>query len=154
MPLLRKLGSAHVRFGALALYCEKAGVSPWPKPFQNMRASRATELADRYPSHVCAAWLGHTERVADAFYRQVTTEHWQSAVSCPSALTLARATQNAAQHRAETSGIERQDVPGPLPDLHAVPPVATGCETVQVSTVGAEGLEPSTSGLKVRCSAS
>jgi integrase len=38
-------------------YILKAGVKPWPKLWQNLRASRATELADSYPSHVCAAWL-------------------------------------------------------------------------------------------------
>ena len=45
-----------------------------------LRASRATELADFFPSHVCAAWLGHTEKIADAFYRQVTDEHFTRAV--------------------------------------------------------------------------
>ena len=53
------------------------------KPWQNMRVSRATELADVYPSHVCAAWLGHSEKIADAFYRQVTDEHFAKAVRNP-----------------------------------------------------------------------
>lgn len=60
-------------------YIEKAGAKPWPKLWQNLRASRATELADQFPSHVCAAWLGHTERIADSFYRQVTDEHFAKA---------------------------------------------------------------------------
>ncbi|HSA26192.1 MAG TPA: site-specific integrase [Phycisphaerae bacterium] len=67
-------------------YVLAAGLKPWPKPWQNMRASRATELADEYPSHVAAAWLGHTEAIADSFYRQVTEEHFQ------------KAAQKAAQH--------------------------------------------------------
>lgn len=33
----------------------KAGLEQWPKLFQNLRASRATELAAEYPSHVAAA---------------------------------------------------------------------------------------------------
>lgn len=56
-----------------------AGLTPWPKPWQNMRSTRATELADKYPSHVCAKWLGHTEAIADEFYRQVTDEHFARA---------------------------------------------------------------------------
>ena len=75
----------------LRRYITAAGLTPWPTPWQNMRVSRATELADEYPSHVCAAWLGHTEKVADAFYRQVTDEHF------------ARAAQNAAQKAHETA---------------------------------------------------
>lgn len=63
----------------LVRYITAAGLKPWPKPWQNLRASRATELVDRYPSHVCAAWLGHTEAVADEFYRQVTDDHFAAA---------------------------------------------------------------------------
>jgi len=58
-----------------------AGVKPWPKLWQNLRASRATELADMYPSHVCAGWLGHTEKIADSFYRMTTDAHFDRAVT-------------------------------------------------------------------------
>lgn len=40
---------------------EKAGVTPWPKLFQNLRA----ELASEHPAHVAAAWLGHSTLVAN-----------------------------------------------------------------------------------------
>ncbi|MDW8243030.1 MAG: hypothetical protein RMJ88_07435 [Thermogemmata sp.] len=60
----------------LQRWCLAAGVKPWPRLYHNLRVSRATELADRFPSHVCAAWLGHTERIADQCYRQVTDEHF------------------------------------------------------------------------------
>ncbi|MCE9590230.1 MAG: site-specific integrase [Planctomycetes bacterium] len=63
-----------------ARYITAAGVQPWGKLWQNLRASRATELADQYPSHVCAAWLGHTEKIADAFYRMTTDAHFDKAV--------------------------------------------------------------------------
>jgi hypothetical protein len=56
-----------------------AGVVLWEKPFQNMRATCATELRDIYPGHVCEAWLGHTEKVADKHYRQVTESHFEKA---------------------------------------------------------------------------
>jgi integrase len=62
-------------------YITAAGVKPWPKLWQNLRASRATELADEFPSHVCAAWLGHTEKIADANYRMVTDEHFARATT-------------------------------------------------------------------------
>lgn len=57
----------------------RAGLTPWPKLFQNLRASRATELAEMFPGHVAAAWLGHSEKVADRHYRQVTEEHFERA---------------------------------------------------------------------------
>ena len=46
----------------------RAGSEPWPKLFQNMRASRATELAAEYPGHVAAEWLGHSRLVAQDHY--------------------------------------------------------------------------------------
>ncbi|HIE96865.1 MAG TPA: hypothetical protein EYQ63_07585, partial [Fuerstia sp.] len=41
---------------------ERAGLVQWPKLFQNLRASRETELLDsgKYPAHVIAAWMGHS----------------------------------------------------------------------------------------------
>lgn len=87
----------------LLRYISRAGVKPWPKLWQNLRASRATELADIYPSHVCAAWLGHTERIADTFYRQVTDEHFRRATAGRS-----EATQNPTQHPPESDRIGRK----------------------------------------------
>jgi hypothetical protein len=63
---------------------DRAGIVLWEKPFQNMRATCATDLVDSYPGHVCEAWLGHTElghteRVADQYDRQVTESHFERA---------------------------------------------------------------------------
>ncbi|HPO93873.1 MAG TPA: tyrosine-type recombinase/integrase, partial [Phycisphaerales bacterium] len=49
----------------------RAGVSSWPKLFQNLRSSRATELCAEHPAHVVAAWMGHTVTVAQRHYLQV-----------------------------------------------------------------------------------
>lgn len=58
----------------------RAGLDPWPKLFQNLRASRETELADEYPIHVVCAWIGNSQAVAKKHYLQVTDEHMQKAV--------------------------------------------------------------------------
>jgi len=60
---------------------KKAGVEPWPRLFQNLRASCETELANRFPLHVVTAWLGNTPRVAEQHYLQVTPEHFAQAVA-------------------------------------------------------------------------
>ena len=49
--------------------------------FQNLRASRATELAAEHPGHVAAAWLGHSNTVADKHYRQVTDADFERAAN-------------------------------------------------------------------------
>ncbi len=57
----------------------RAGVEAWPKLFQNLRASRETELAAEYPIHVVTAWLGNTPKVAMKHYLQVTDSDFQRA---------------------------------------------------------------------------
>ena len=49
------------RLNALA---KLAGLAPWPKPWQNLRSTRETELFERYPAHVAASWIGNTVHVA------------------------------------------------------------------------------------------
>lgn len=59
----------------------RAGFDPWPRAWNNLRASRATELAEEFPGHVAATWLGHTEEIADAHYRQVLPSHFEKATT-------------------------------------------------------------------------
>jgi hypothetical protein len=59
----------------------KAGLSVWPKLFQNLRSTRQTELEETWPSHVVCAWLGNSERVAREHYLQVTDEHYTKAAT-------------------------------------------------------------------------
>lgn len=61
---------------------KKAGIKPWPKLYQNLRSTRSTELIDQgFPTHVVAAWLGHTVKIAVGHYNQVTDEHFRLAVA-------------------------------------------------------------------------
>jgi len=72
----------NLRQGLLRIIA-RAGLKPWPQLFVNLRASRATELANQYPGHVAAEWLGHTEAVADEHYRMATVEHYARATQEP-----------------------------------------------------------------------
>ena len=58
---------------------ERAGLVPWPKVFVNLRASCATDLAHEHPGHVAAAWLGHTDAIAQQHYRQTTEADFERA---------------------------------------------------------------------------
>lgn len=59
---------------------ERAGVIPWPKLSVNLRSTRRTELQDLFPDNVVNKWLGHSAKVAEKHYLQVTDEHWSRAV--------------------------------------------------------------------------
>ena len=60
---------------------KRAGVKTWPRLWHNLRASRQTELADVFPSHVVCAWIGNSEAVAREHYLQVTSDHFQRAIA-------------------------------------------------------------------------
>ena len=62
---------------------ERAGLKPWPKLFQNLRASRQTELEETFPTHVVCKWMGNSPKVAQRHYLQVTDSHFEKAVQNP-----------------------------------------------------------------------
>ena len=121
-----------------------AGIVPWIKPWQNLRSTRATELADRFPSHVAAAWLGHSVAVSDRHYRQVTDDHFAKAVlggAESGAVTL----QNAVQSQ---DASECQSLTGLTESVVrcGVRQSETGrVITVQMNRLGVTGFEPVTS---------
>ena len=56
----------------------RAGLVPWPKLFQNLRASCETEwLNEGHPAHVVAAWIGHSVKVQRDSYAQITDGHFE-----------------------------------------------------------------------------
>jgi len=80
--------NSHRRLGVnlrtqLTRIIERAGLTPWPKLFQNLRSTRETELAEKYPLHVVCAWIGNSQPVAAKHYLQVTDEHFAKALQNP-----------------------------------------------------------------------
>lgn len=84
----------------------RAGIEPWERLFQNLRASRETELANEYPLHVVTAWLGNTEKVASKHYLQVTDAHFEQAQRVK---TGATACQNVSKPAPQQSAENRSD---------------------------------------------
>ncbi len=67
-----------------------AGLTPWPKLTNNLRASRETELAAEYPIHVVCAWIGNSPAIAVKHYLQVTEGDFEKAAGDGSALQKAQ----------------------------------------------------------------
>lgn len=57
----------------------RAGLVPWERCFQNLRASRETELVAEYPLHIAAAWLGNSNLIAARHYLKVRDEDFDRA---------------------------------------------------------------------------
>jgi integrase len=63
-----------------------AGHEPWPRLFQNLRASCATDWVEKYPNHVVAKWLGHSPMIAATHYLQTRERHFEDVVAGGGAL--------------------------------------------------------------------
>jgi len=108
----------------------RAGLKPWPRTFQNLCASRETELTESFPLHVVTSWIGNSQIIAARHYLQVTDEH------------LKRAAQNAAQSGAEWGSTERK---ANLMEAHENADLlvcAAVCDTVQTHPLAPRGFEP------------
>ena len=57
-----------------------AGIEPIPRPFDNMRASRATEIYAEYGAFYESKWIGHSTKVARDHYLEVREEDFERAV--------------------------------------------------------------------------
>ncbi len=88
LPAIRSDCNPHTRLKRLV---ERAGLRQWPKLFQNLRASRETELiAQGYQLHNVCAWIGNSPDVANRHYLMLTPQEKERAVSA------ARAAKSAA----------------------------------------------------------
>jgi len=144
----------------LAKIVKRAGLEPWPKLFHNLRSTRETELADKYPLHVVCAWIGNSQPIAAKHYLQVTDDHFSQAAEAPaqaagvpaSALDgrsaqPEQALQNALQHPAALgrtvshAGIGRSRKFATGKEIRTV---ATECENAGTEALGDTGLEPVT----------
>lgn len=77
----------------------RAGLKQWPKLWHNLRSSRQTELAEKYPAHVVGAWMGNSVSVAEDLYLQIRDEYFTDAVQSKT---------GAARSRGESSEPERK----------------------------------------------
>lgn len=79
---------------------ERAGVTSWPRLFQNLRASCQTDLAAHFLPHVVCAWMGNTPEVARSHYLMVTERDFTAAIGW-----------RAAKSAAATAGSDRKTEP-------------------------------------------
>ncbi len=120
---------------------KRAGLAPWPKLFQNLRATRATELAADHPSHVAAAWIGHSTAIATKHYWQVTEDDFAVAL---------KTAQNAAQSSHEMRRTAPQALESQMAESRETQGNTVFSRVSEENEVGATGLEPVTSAMSTR----
>jgi integrase len=63
-----------------------AGLEVWPQLLVNFRRSAITDACGYLPSHVVAAYYGHSETISFANYRMTIATHAEACASAPSVL--------------------------------------------------------------------
>lgn len=121
---------------------ERAGVEPWPKLYQNCRASRQTELEQQFPTYVVCSWLGNTPTVAHKHYLTLTDDHFQEAVK-----TVSKPGGLGGMHVPAVSRKEPQRHGGPVQEVTKTTVFADLAEIFDRKKVAEEGFEPPTRGL-------
>lgn len=128
----------------------KAGVTPWPRLFHNMRASCACDWVERVPNHAVAAMLGHSPLIGARHYLQTRDSHFDlitggaDATYDGGAESDARGAQNAAQRVAAPNGVERADDAESPENMGELVGSAAECGSVQHVRMAPLGLEPRT----------
>jgi len=135
-----RLGSANLRT-QLVRIMDRAGVKPWPRLFQNMRASRETELSRKHPLHVVTAWIGNSAPIAARHYLQVTDDDFNAALE-RDADSDACATQMPTQQPMGDSGKLGQETTQAPGNQGLVLACANICDSEQMSIAPPRGVEP------------
>ncbi len=135
-----RLASANLRTQMLRIM-DRAGVKPWPRLFQNMRASRETELTQSHPLHVVVAWIGNSAAIAAKHYLQVTDADFDRAAE-GGAESGAQVAQNPAQHSHVGNSTDSQETKQALALQGLVLQDAGGCGLLYNRQVPPRGVEP------------
>ncbi|WDQ15726.1 tyrosine-type recombinase/integrase [Rhodopirellula sp. P2] len=81
----------------------RAGLVPWEKPMQNLRATRETELLAHYPAKDVTSWLGNSPKVAHEHYAMTMQASFD------------RAVESGARIAGVTAGVPAEKVPQKAP---------------------------------------
>lgn len=129
----------------------RAGLAPWPKLWQNARASREIELCEAFPEHVVAAWIGHNQATARGFYLRVRPSDYERAAgwTAPPTVAAQKAAHEAQKAAQPAAANARQGEPATPTDESKNadwPGEANDGTTWQSGSSRSAGLEPATTG--------
>ena len=123
---------------SLKKFVKKAGLTPWPKIFQNMRSTRETELIKKCGLKAACAWIGNSPQVALKHYAQIMDEDFDAVVEkfgIGDAISDVTVTQNSALNTDEQICKDSQVLKGrPFP----VNVYAAICESMHKKTDSCE----------------
>lgn len=132
LPNIRLTTNVHPTLNRIV---KRAGLKPWPRLWQNLRASRATELEAQFGGAKAATVCGHAEKVAQDHYWMTTADDITAMASVDFVHLLSM--------KATKDGCNGLQAVSPAHEKTPVFPGFAGlCVSSQNHQMGAEGLEP------------
>ena len=125
---------------------KRAGLEAWPRLWHNLRATRQTELAAKFPLATVCAWIGNAKAVAAGHYLQVTDADWARATAPEQsdAKSDATVTPKATQHPSASNRPDSAERPETPRFAGGKRDQASEREIPQELSMVATGLEPVT----------
>jgi hypothetical protein len=125
----------------------RAGLTPWPKLLQNLRASCETDLMQHHPIHVVTAWVGNTPKIALAHCLQTLDADFVKAIRgepgvAYSGAVGAELVRIPVQTRADTAGQGRTTPWSSRGNRRPCPVLAAPVRSGPPDEVGEAGIEP------------
>ncbi len=59
-------------------FIRRAGLTPWPRLFQNLLASCEMDFVEMVPGDTAAKWMGHSTSIAGRHYLGVRDAHFDA----------------------------------------------------------------------------
>ncbi len=146
------------RYRTFKKILKRAEVEPWEDIFQHLRRCCRTQfLNEGHPSHAVSRWMGHGQIVGDEHYTMLTDDVFDKVTGATTNPSPPKSAARAAESAAADHGIGLQPAANgnfSFDDSAQKNLVFTGKsgENKVIFVVRAQGLEPWTYGLKVRCS--
>ena len=119
----------------------RAGLKPWPRPFNNLRASCETDLNENFPSHVVCEWIGHSPAVAATHYLTVRESDFERAVASGAAGGAVEV-RNTVRSGAASRGHETTVVPQLVVNDRFIPLVSPTGHSCPDDRMTLRGFEP------------
>lgn len=91
---------------------KRAGLTIWPKPMQNLRATRETELIALYPIKDVSSWLGNSAPIAMKHYAMQMKSSFDRAVQHGAGVAVRNPPQNPPHFAATEGNFQQQEESG------------------------------------------
>lgn len=86
----------------------RAGLTPWPRLFQNLRASCEMDFVEKVPGDTAAKWMGHSTSIAGRHYLAVRDAHFEAVTGRANAAQLAKGVALPADLSSPNRPVERR----------------------------------------------